>query len=428
MPRNAARGQPSLLGRRARALLRRVSLLVLVVVCLVLTAADEPRPARPTGLSAARSVAMALELALLADNDWDATPGSLDEARALLQRSDLEQDQVRELALEAAGRWSGRSEPARRLFAAWARAEQADQRMEMLDDEGAVGQLARMGLVAEFCGALAGSTHLPPAQAAGLLARSAATHDSVHALERVGKALEGIQPTTLLGAHQLVSWRALLAVARVPGTVEQTRLPQAQGLPLERPAAPLLRVEPERIILSSPSLVSWSSGRLVVDAGPPAEILEGWSPSAWLRSQAIARRRSELSLAGVTALLPADAHRDVGVFVPSLSTDPDLPLARLVQVLSWLQADGVQQACLLVREAEHQPVRQVCAPFRADVPAGGATWSLGPGGLYSDQLPGVRGTAWAVAQPGARVEDLVLALEEARHAGRSVGLVATGSD
>ena len=422
MPRNTARGQPP---RRGGGPWLRLCCLLLPALLLAtpVRSADEPVvPARPAGLSAVTSVAMALELALLADGDWDATPGGLDEARSLLQRPDLQPAGLRELALEAAGRWSGRSEPARRLFAASARMEQADERQLLLDDDGAVGQLARMGLVAEFCSALEGSTHLPPAQAAGLLTRSAAGHDTVQALERVGAALEGIQPTTLMGAHQITAWRASLAVARVPGPVAERLLPRAQGLPVERPVAPLLRVEPEVLVLASRSLASWSDGHLMVDAGPTAERLEGWSPTAWQRWQAIARRRTELSLAGVTAMLPADAHRDLAPMVPNLTTDLDLPLDRLVQILGWLHVEGIHQACLLVRAAEHQPVRQICIPFQPSVPTGGIPWRLGPGGLYSDQLPVPGTTAWAVPEPGARVEDLVLVLEEARHARRTLGL------
>jgi len=421
MPRNAARGQPP--RRGGGPWLRLCCLLLAFLLATPVSSADDPLvPARPAGLPAVTSVAMALELALLADGDWAATPGGLDEARSLLQRPDLQPDELRELALEAAGRWSGRSELARRLFAASAHMEQADERQQLLGDDGAVGQLARMGLVAEFCSALEGSTHLSPAQAAGLLSRSAVSQDTVQALERVGVALEGIRPTTLMGAHQLTAWRASLAVARVPGPVAERLLPRAQGLPVDRPVAPLVRVEPEVVVLDSRSLVSWSDGGLMVDAGPTAERLEGWSSSAWQRWQAIARRRTELSLAGVTAMLPADAHRDLAPLAPNITTDPDLPMDRLVQILGWLHVEGIHQSCLLVRAAEHQPVRQICVPFQPSVPAGGIPWRLGPGGLYSDRLPVPGTTAWAVPESGARVEDLVLALEEARHAGRSLGL------
>ena len=425
MPRNATPGQPSELGVRPPPGIRRVLVLALWVASLLVSlGADQPLPERPAGQPAALSVAMALELALLAEGDWDSTPGSLEQARALFGRPDLVQAQVRDLAIEAARSWSGRTEPARRLYLAWIRVQRADERLATLEVEGAVGQLARTGLVAEFCGALGGSTHLPPNQAVGLLATSAATHDAVFALERVGAALEAIVPTTLLGAHQLVAWRTLLAVARVPGPVADLRIPRAQGLPLERPVAPLIRVEPERVILSSRALVSWSKGQLVVDQGPVAESLDSWSPSSWQRWQAIARRRSELSLAGITVLPPADAHRAGQVLTPNIAADPDLPVERLVQIMGSLHAEGVEQLCLLVRPAEHLEVRQVCVPFVAGVPTGGVVWRLGPGGLYTDQLPSGGQDAWVVEQPGARVEDLVLALEEAHHAGRSLGLAA----
>jgi hypothetical protein len=365
---------------------------------------------------------MALELALLARGDWDRIPGSLDEARGLLQRPDARPDEVRELALEAAGRWSGRSESARRLYAAWARMERADERSAMVDDDSASGQLARMGLLAEFCGALEGSTHLPPTQTAGLLARSAVTRDAVDALERVGQALERIEPTTVLGAHHVAAWRGLLAEARVPGPLPGAMLPTAQGLPLERPTAPLVRVEPERVALASRSLVSWRDGGLVVDRGPPAERLEELSPEAWQRWQAIARRRGELSLGGITALAPADAHRDVAPITPNLVADPDLPVAQLVVLMRTLQPLGIAEICLLVRPTEHEQPRQVCTPFALAVPADASTWRLGPGGLHAAGLPVPGAAAWAVPEPGARVADLVLALEEARHAQRSLGL------
>ena len=397
-------------------------LLPLLILASPLLGAGDPLPARPVGLSPGESVAMALELALLAQADWADIPGSLDEARGLLQQPEAQPGDVRELALEAAGRWSGRSEAARRLYAAWARMERVDERSSMVDDDGAIGQLARMGLLAEFCAALEGSTHLPPTQIAGLLARSAATRDAVDALERVGMALERIEPTTVLGAHHVAAWRSLLGEARVPGPLPGALLPTAQGLPLDRPTAPLLRVEPERVVIASRSLVSWRDGSLVVDRGPPAERLGQLGVDAWQRWQAITRRRGELSLGGITALAPADAHRDVAPITPNLMADPDLPVARLVDLMGTLQSLGVSELCLLVRPAEHEEPRQVCAPFAPAVPAGSTTWRLGHGGLHASGLPVPGAQAWAVPEPGARVEDLVLALEEARHAQRSLGL------
>ncbi len=414
MPRNAARGQPG----------HWLGLALLVLACVVSLGADDLVPARPAGMTPVASVAMALELALLARGDWSEIPGSLDEARDVLQRPDLSPLQVRDEALAAAARWSARSEPARRLHATWSAVQKADRRMEIIDASGAVGQLARLALVAEFCEALEGSTHLPPAQAAGLLARSTATHDAVHALELVGPMLEEIQPTTLLGSHRLASWRALLALARVPGPLGDLDLPRAQGLPLERPAAPLVRIGVDRVVLSARGLVSWSEGDLVVDSGPPPDVLDSWSPSAWQRWQAIARRRSELSLAGITALQPPDAHRDVSALVPNLLVSPTLRVERLVEVLGWLHAEGVPRACLLVRRAEHEQPRQLCAEFRPGVPAGGQSWRLGRGGLSATGLPVAGSAPWAVADSDALVEDLVLALEEARHAGRGLGLAA----
>ncbi len=426
MPRKRPGRQPR--GGAASLALRGLGLALLGVLLLLATGADEPGPPRPPGTSAVDAVAMALELALLAGGDWQATPGGLDEARQILQQPDLPPTELRERALAAAGHWSARSEPARRLYAAWSRMEQVEERIELIDDDGQVGQLARLGLAAEFCVALEGSTHLPPAQAAGLLARSAAAPDAVAALELVGRSLQRVEPTTLVGAHQRAAWERLLAVARVPGPVDALLLPRADGLPVDRPTAPILRIEPARLSLEARSLVSFGDGRLSVDRGPPPDQLDGWSPSAWQRWQVIAQRRTELSLAGVTALLPAHAHRASEPTAPNIVADPDLPLARLVEVLAPLHSHGVERACLLVRPAEHRPVRQVCAPFHPSVPADGVAWSLGPGGLYAGQLPraDAGASAWAVGRDGARVEDLVLALEEARHAGRSLGLAAEG--
>jgi hypothetical protein len=424
MPRNAARAQPPARGLPPRARVLVTLLLPLLILAMPLLGADEPLPDRPAGLSPASSVAMALELALLAQGDWASIPGSLDEARSLLQQPQARADVVRQLALEAAGRWSGRSEAARRLYAAWARMERADERSTMLDDPGAVGQLARMGLLAEFCAALEGSTHLPPSQTAGLLARSAHTRGAVDALERVGQALERLEPTTLLGAHHVAAWRGLLSEARVPGPLSGALLPTAQGQPVERPTAPLVQVAPEQLTIASRSLVSWRDGRLEVDHGPPAERLAQISPDAWERWQGISRRRGELALGGITALAPPSAHRDTAPIPPNIVADPDLPVRRLVQLMGVLEPLGVTELCLLVRPAEPEQPRQVCAPFARVVPDGAAIWRLGPGGLHATDLPNSGAPAWAVPEPDARIEDLVLALEEARHAQRPLGVAA----
>ncbi len=363
---------------------------------------------------------MALELALLAPGGWE-TPGAIDEARALLSAPEAGPGEIGKIALDAAGAWSGRSEPARRLYAAWARMERADERASMLERDGQVGQLARMGLVGELCDSLAGSVHLPPAQAASLLARSAAVQEPVQALEVAGRALEGIQPVTLLGSHALIEWRELLAEARLPAPVPALQIPQAAGLPLEHPVAPLLRIEPEWLVLSGRGLVSWRDGQLVTDPGPPPERVERWSPSAWQRWQVIAKRRAATSLGGVRGAA-ARSVLDTAPYRPNLICNGDLPVTRLVEVMGWLHAEGVDELCLLVRQAEHESPRGVCAAFRPRIPAGGAGWSLGPGGLHSDRIPSAGADAWMLAEPGARVDDLVLALEEARHAGRRLGL------
>jgi hypothetical protein len=420
MPRNASRAQPP------RGATWRFRPLVLSLLVLALLGADEPLPVRPVGMSALESVEMALELALLAEHGWEPTEGGMDQARGLLRAPELRTEQLRGASLEAAGRWSGRSEPARRLYAAWARMEQAEERSSLAALDGSVGQLARIDLVSEFCAALRGGTHLPPSQAAGLLARSAAVDEPIHALERVGVALERLEPTTLFGAHQISAWRELLAEARLPATVAGLWLPHAQGLPLDRPMAPLIVLEAEHLTLSSRGLVSWREGSLSVDQGPAAERVEGWSSAAWQRWQAIGRRRSELSLAGITVLVPIERN-EPELLVPHIAAHPDLPVGRLVELMVSLEREGVQEACLLVQPGEQAALRRVCAPFRARAPAEAELWRLGPGGLFRDSLPGAAGEAWVLVEPGALVADWVLALEEARHSGRRLGLASEAS-
>jgi hypothetical protein len=419
MPRNPS-AQPACAQRAAPRGLGRLLLLLFTVLALL--AAEPATPARPEGASPVDAVAMALELALLARGDWDEAPGSLEEARALLGRPDAPAGTIRDLALEAAGSWSGRSEPARRLFAAWSRMEQGDQRLAMLEERGAVGELARLDVVAGFCEVLEGSTHLPPAQSTGLLAAAVGGRDAVAALGLVGGAADALEPRTIMGRHRLHAWHALLAEARLPGDITAGDTPRALGQAPQQPLAPLVRVEPTLVTLSAAALYSWRDGGLVVDGGPAPEPLGRWSPDAWQRWQVIARHRSELALGGVGVMAPVGAHRDDAPLTPNLLVRGDLPVQRLAEVMGWLEQQGVGQLCLLVRAAEHEPTRAVCAPFRGRVPDGGVAWSLGSGGLYSDGLPGGGGDAWALAEPEAVVDDLLLVLEEARHAGRSLGL------
>ncbi len=420
MPRNAPPAQPP---GGARGSLRPLLIALLALLCL---AADQPLPVRPVGMSALESVEMALELAVLAEHGWEPTEGGLAEARGLLREPELGVEALRGAALEAAGRWSGRSEPARRLYAAWARMQQVEERSEMASLEGSVGQLARIGLVSEFSAALQGGTHLPPNQAAGLLARSAAVEDPIHALARAGEALERLDPATLMGEHQIGAWRALLAEARLPAPVEGLWLPQAQGVPLERPMAPIIQLEAESLTLSSRGLVSWRAGSLSVDRGPSAERLPRWSDGAWRRWQAIARRRSELSLAGITSLTPRERSEPTQL-EPLIAAHPDLPAVRLVALLRSLEAQGIHRACLLVQPGIHAELRMVCAPFHGTAPAGAELWRLGSGGLFRDELPASGPEPWVLVEADARVADWVLALEEARHAGRTLGLAAEAS-
>ncbi len=427
MPRNEARGHVPVVralgtgGRFARGALALLSLLAVVVLC----GADAPVSVRPEGMSPTKAVAMALELALLAEEDHLQFPGSLEEARALLGDPDAHPEDIPDLALAAAEAWAGRADLSRRIVNAWPDLQDPLARVALLEDPGPLGGLARMSLLQDFCAALEGSTHLPPAQASNVLARSGGARDPIAALEMAGQALDEVHTFTALGSHRLLDWTKLLAEARVPGPLPRTPLPRADGLPIDQPMAPLLRIGPERMELATRGLVSWREGGLVEDPGPPPDSLDLWSDQAWKRWSAIASRRAELVLAGVIALSPPGEGGEPEREQPLLVAHPDLPLERLVQVLGQLYPHGHSRPCLAVRAAEHEPARRVCVAFQVEAPEGAQIWGLGVGGLHSDSLPDPSAPSWALPQRGARIEDLVLVLEEARHAGRGIGLSAT---
>ncbi len=402
--------------------------LVLLLVCAITAiGADAEAPPRPEGVPAVQAVAMALELALLSEASWEESPGSLDEARALLDEPKASPEIVASLALATAERWAGRADPSRRLLDRWPELHDATSRNALLDDEGPLGHLARISLLEDFCGGLEGSTHLPPPQAAAVLARSAGAHGPVDALEQAGRALGLVEPSTVLGSHRRVAWARLLAEARVPGPMPRAPLPRAQGLPVDQPLAPLIEVEPERLVLATRGLVSWQDGHLVTDPGPPAEVLPRWSEQAHLRWSAIADRRASLALAGIIALPAQGEGSEPMRAAPLLVAHQDLTLERLVAVLARMHPRDYARPCLLVRPSEHEDVRRSCVAFQITAPPGAQIWRLGPGGLHINTLPDPSAPSWAVPDAGARVEDLVLVLEEARHAGREFGLCASAS-
>jgi len=370
------------------------------------------------------AVVEAVEMACLAQEGWEEVPGALQEARALL--SDPEADPMRipgQLGA-AAQRWSRRSEAARQLYASWEETLSRGPARELLAASTPSADLSRMLLLLRCGEALQGSVHLPTSQALGLVAGCADAPHASEALRIAGEALEAFAPRTSLGRAYQLRWRELLAVARVPAPLALNGLPAGRGMSLQDPLAPLLRLEEDGILLRSRELLSWSAGALVADAGPPQTRLTEWDSVAWRRLCAIAMRRSELTMAGVIRLqtTPTGERHEPA---PLLAVPRGTSLLRLNELLSWLEGEGTERVCLLLNADSVGVERAACFSFRQEV-APQEAMRLVPGGLQAMTRAGLGSSdaSWAVPGNDARIEDLVLALDEARHAGRPLGLAA----
>ncbi len=400
----------------------------LALGCAVLSGADTVELERPQGMSSPEAVQRALELALLASGDADRTAALKAEADALLGGAGGAPGQLPGQLHQAAVRWARRAEPARRLLAAWDQLRDPVARLPWLREDSARGELARLSLVVSCTDAVVGSTHLPLNQAAELLSRCAGASDAVAGLQRTGGALELLDPRTEAAHRQLSHWRELLAVARVPAPLQMENLPVAYGLPLDDPVPPLLLVDGADAAWLSRPLVSWDQGLLVWDPGPPAESLSGWDSAAWTRWRTIATRRSELAMAGIMSFHNERTHGESAGTAALIASAPEQDLRALMPWFSGLAGAGEAQACLALRSPSRGGLRRSCLPLRVMGQGEEISWRLGRGGLSAAGLPGARSPrAWVAVEPGARVEDLVLALEEARDGDRSLGLLVSGA-
>lgn len=369
---------------------RRFRGLALGLAAALLLGAAEPMAPRPAGTSHAEAVALALELALVAPRDGSLPLAGLEEARALLGLPNLAPEDLRAAALETGSRWAGRADPARRLWLEWPILGDPVGRQGLLERPDPEGSLGRLAIVAAFCDSLIGSRHLPVGQAEALIALTAAQRDAEAALVLAGEAIENLALRTDTAQRQVGAWREVLAVARLPGPLPWEPRIAARGQPLDEPMAMLVRVEEPRVLLGTRSLLSWRDGALVRDAGPAPEVLDRGSSEVWERWRVIARRRGAVALAGVTALPSQGSAAEALAPEPLLVAEPDLPLARLAEVLGWLAAEGEPRACLLVRDPGEGNLQRAC-------------FAVGP---EPD------GQTWLHPTPGATVQDLARALDE----------------
>lgn len=385
--------------------------LAVTLLAAALLGAEDPGPPRPEGATHTEAVAVALELALLVPEEGGASTVGLDEARALLGAPAAVPEDLRRLALEAGGAWAGRQEPARRLYALWEAFQDPERRRTLLDRPDPEGSLARLAAGADFCDALLGSRHLPPAQAGALLAASQAEADPIRALELAGRALHRVPTRTSVALRQAAECLDRMAVAGLPGPLPWEPRVAARGEVVDEPLALLVRVTDEDVVLGTRALVSWRDGGLVLDPGPVAEPVDGWSHDAWVRWSAIARRRAAVALAGVTALGEPGVAPAATRPAPLLVVEPDLAVPRLAGVLARLRGEGVDRACLLARSPDDGDLRRACL----------------------DLLPAPSPDAGRAAipfepAPGATARDLARAVDEAAAAGRGLALAVGPAD
>ena len=282
---------------------------LLLIPSLVL--AKNPR--RPKGVTPTEAVGQAVELLLLADQYGWSTPGALESGRTLVRDPEADADTLSLLLWRAAYRWSrrGTADAHRLINFLKAPLSPTEARALLEKDDDLPARVAAMVLIDGCMHTIKIAGALSLTDAHNALARCSASKTAAESLSFVGEQLQALQPQTQLGQDLVPQWRATLESARLPDLLPyDDLLVFSDGQPVATTPA-ILRLGPDGAELTYRPVISVVDGKVVTDAGPPAESLSADSPDVVLRWQTIASRRAassqEAVLSGTTSATPADA-------------------------------------------------------------------------------------------------------------------------
>ena len=260
-------------------------------------------PRRPKGVTPTAAVAQAVELLLLADQYGWSTPGAVDSGRALVRNSEADSATLSLSLWQAADRWSKRGTADAHRLIGFLQAPLQPQEARALIENGddLPAKVAAMVLVDGCMHTIKIANALSLSDAHRALAQCSASTTAAESLSFVGEQLEQLQPQTQVGRDLVPQWRDTLATARLPDLLPYQDLLQFSDGVRVGAAPAILRMHDDTTTLVYRPVISVVQGRVVTDAGPPAETLTNENPDVVLRWQTIASRRAVSSQqAGMT--------------------------------------------------------------------------------------------------------------------------------